>query len=146
MRKKAIVILSWVILAFAALPASAEDRSQEMSGRVDVYYFYGDFRCPTCRKLENYTKETVEKDFNPQVMAGEVVFKPVNVDKKENEHFVKEYGLYTKSVVLSLVKGGTEVKHADLDKIWEYVRDKKKFKEYVSGEIKKFLSEAEGAK
>ncbi len=139
------ILAAMLILVLAASPfLFAENGGAAEENRVDVYYFYGDPRCPTCRKLESYTRETVEKDFKTQVSSGAVVFRPVNVDKKENEHFVKKYKLYTKSVVLSLVRGGKETKYANLEKVWQYVGNKKKFRDYVGGEITKFLGETGG--
>ena len=66
----------------------------------------------------------------------------INTDENDNAHFVDDYKLYTKSLVLSLVKDGKEVKSNNLTKIWEYVRDKQKFYDYVSEEVNNYLKEA----
>jgi acetone carboxylase gamma subunit len=47
--------------------------------------------------------------------------------------------LYTKSVVLSLVKAGKEVKWKNLDKVWHLLRDKDKFYQYIKTKVQKFL-------
>ena len=72
--------------------------------KIIVYYFHESFRCPTCRNLEQYAKETIENNFKKELAKGNLLFKTVNVEEKENEHFVKDYQLYTKSLILSLVK------------------------------------------
>lgn len=106
---------------------------------VIAYYFHDNFRCPTCRTMERYSKEAIEGNFKDEIASGKLIFKTVNIDEKENEHFVNEYGLYTKSLVISKVVGGREIKHKNLTKIWEYVRNKDKFLNYVTKEIKDYL-------
>ena len=108
-------------------------------GTVIVYYFHGNFRCPTCRNLEQYAKETIENNFSEELVKGELLFKEVNIEEKGNEHFVNDYQLYTKSLVLSLMKDGKEIKYKKLDKIWEYVSNKAKYAEYVKDEIDNFM-------
>jgi len=109
------------------------------SGKVIAYYFHGSFRCPTCRNLERYAKEAIENNFKKELAEGNLIFKAVNVEEKGNEHFVNHYQLYTKSLVLSLMEDDKEVKYKNLDKIWEYVRDKTKYIDYVKSEVSNFL-------
>jgi len=108
---------------------------------VIAYYFHGTFRCPTCHKLEQYSREAIEANFKNELTSGKMVFKTVNVDEKANEHFVNDYQLYTKSLVISLVRGGKEEKFKNLTKIWEYVGNKQRFYDYVWDEIAAFLKE-----
>jgi len=44
---------------------------------------------------------------------------------------------------LSLVKDGKEVKSKNLDKIWDLARNKQKFIDYVTGEIKEFMKDTQ---
>ncbi len=113
------------------------------NGKVIVYYFHGSFRCPTCRNLEQYAKQAIQNNFKKELAEGKLIFKTVNVEEKENEHFVNDYQLYTKSLVLSLVKDNKEVKYKNLDKIWGYVRDKTKYMDYVKNEVNNFLKSLE---
>ena len=109
------------------------------NSKVIAYYFHGSFRCPTCRKLEQYAKEAIENNFKKELGEGVLIFKAVNVEEKENEHFVNDYQLYTKSLVLSLVKNDKEVKYKNFDKIWEYVGNKTEYIDYVKSEISNFM-------
>jgi hypothetical protein len=72
---------------------------------------------------------------------GFLVFKAVNTDEKENEHFIDDYKLYTKALILSKVKDGEEVEWVNLDKIWKLVGDEDKYKTYVTSEVKEFLGD-----
>ncbi len=109
--------------------------------RVVVYYFHGDFRCVNCINIERYTKEAVEKYFQKELESGVVAFKVINVDTKGSEHFASDYQLYTKSVVLSLVKNGKEVKFDNLTKVWDHLRNRDAFHLYIKTEVEKYLGE-----
>ena len=140
---KKIILVIFVSVAFfqLAINSIAKERAQGMSAQVVAYYFHGSFRCPTCHSLEQYAKESIEINFKNELDRGLLVFKAVNIEEKENEHFVNDYQLYSKSLVLSLVRGKKEVKHKNLTKIWEYVRNREKYVNYVKSEIDAFLKE-----
>ncbi|MCK4905582.1 hypothetical protein KAS42_05040 [bacterium] len=109
--------------------------------KVIVYYFLTNFRCASCRKIEQYTKESIKEYFGNQMESGKLAFKAVNIEEKENKHFINDYQLFTKSVVVSLVKNGKEVKYKNLDKVWQRLNNKDKFYQYVKEETQKFLDE-----
>jgi len=52
---------------------------------------------------------------------------------------VKDYELYTKSVVLSETKNGKEVRWKNLDKVWTLLGDEAAFKKYVRDEVSAYL-------
>lgn len=133
-RLSALIILI-VSIAIYATTVFADD------GKVIAYYFHGNARCSTCHKMEQYTKETIEEKFKDELNDGLLVFKAVNIDEKENEHFVTDYQLYTKTLIISRVESGKEIEHQNLKKIWEYVRDKDKFCSYVTTEIDNYLKD-----
>lgn len=142
------IFLAFVVAALALFLAgtfslaSAEDSAESApKDSVVVYYIHGGPRCPNCFNMENWTKELVEKDFKPQVDSGKLVFKAIDTDIRENEHYLKDYKLYTKAVVLSLVKGGVEVSYLNLTKVWDHLRSKEKFQQYEKREIEKLLKE-----
>jgi hypothetical protein len=120
---------------------SAEEKTGVGEAKVIAYYFYTNYRCQSCYTIEKYTKESIEGNFEDELTSGELVFKPVNIEEKENEHFLGDYQLYTKSVVLSLVKDGEEIKFKNLKKVWELLRNKDEFYKYIKEETKGFLDE-----
>jgi hypothetical protein len=121
--------------------ANADTGTAASGNRVRVYYFHGNMRCYTCHTMEKYSREAIEANFKDALASGKLEFKVVNTDERGNEHYVSDYQLYTKSLVLSLVKDGKEIKSKNLTKIWEYVRDKQRFYDYVSAEVINFLKE-----
>ena len=118
-------------------------RQDTDTGKVIAYYFHSATRCPTCYKLEQYSKEAIEANFKDALASGKLEFKVVNVEERGNEHFTQDYQLYTKSLVISLVKGGKEIKSKNLAKIWDYVSNKQKFINYVTEEVNNFLKETQ---
>lgn len=137
-----LTVKLFLLLSLLAGPAFVghEIRAEAAPAKeVVVYYFYGTGRCATCHKLEGYAKEALDTYFKKELAAGQIVFRPVNIDQPENEHFVQDYQLFSKSVVLSLVKDGKEVKSQNLTKIWQLVGNKQKYLEYVKSELEAFM-------
>ena len=130
-----------IILAVCLLGISAISFAgvKPLEQKVIAYYFHTTMRCPTCHKLEQYSKEVIENNFKTELASGKLEFKAINVEVKGNEHFVNDYQLYTKSLVLSLVKSGKEVRSKNLVAIWELVGNKDKFSSYVKEEVTGFL-------
>ena len=122
-----------------SLPAEAQERAKP--AHVVAYYFHGAFRCPTCHKLEQYSREAIETNFKDAIASGRLEYRIINVEDKGNEHYMSDYQLYTKSLILSLVKDGKETKWINLDKIWEYVGNKEKFIDYVKNGVSDLLKE-----
>ena len=129
------------LFLFLTLGAVISTSRAEVSDKVTVYYFHTNYRCDTCYKMQLYTKEAVEKYFASEIGAGVVELKVINTDEKENSHFLKDYELYTKSVVVSLIREGNEEKYKNLAKIWAYVGDKDTFYEYIKTETSAYLAE-----
>lgn len=127
-----------IFLFVIFLPLVAYSKTQQTTV-VNVYYFHGNFRCITCRNMENYSRETVETYFKKEIESGRINFKAINVDQKGNEHYIKDYQLYTKTLIVSTTKNGKQVQYKNLDKIWEYARNKEKFKSYVKNEVEEYL-------
>jgi len=128
-----------ILLLVSIMPAFSQEAPKS---KVVAYYFHGDFRCPTCYKLEQYSKEAIGAHFKDVLSSGKLEFKAVNIDEKANRHFANDYQLYTKSLILSLVKDGKEIKYKNLTKIWEYVGDRQRFFEYVRSEVQDFLKDS----
>ncbi len=108
--------------------------------RIVVTYFHGNRRCATCMKLEAYSHEAVTSGFGDDLAAGTVEWRVVNFDDEANQHYTKDYGLYSQSLVLSHVVDGKEVSWKNLDKIWELVGDKDKFVPYVQSSTRDFMN------
>jgi hypothetical protein len=110
-------------------------------GKVVLYYLHSTGRCSNCILMEKYSKEAVDMYFQKQLKNGELEFHVFNVDDPENRHYVQDYQLMTKSLVVTLVKGGKELKYENLKGIWDYLRDQNAFHGYVKANVEKYLQE-----
>jgi hypothetical protein len=123
----------------APLP-HADVKAQDL--KVIAYYFHGKFRCTTCRTIEQYSHDAIQTYFAKELGNGRLAFRPVNIEEPENKHFIQDYQLVTRSLVLSLMAAdGKETKWKNLADVWKLVRDKEKFFQYVKDEVEKFLKE-----
>jgi len=68
--------------------------------KIVAYYFHGTTRCATCRKIETFAHEAIQAGFGEALKAGSLEWRTLNVEEPANQHFIKDYRLYTKSVVL----------------------------------------------
>ena len=117
--------------------------SCDSNNKVIAYYFHGTNRCTTCRTIERYSKEAIDRYFAQELKNGKLDFKPINVDEPENRHYIQDYQLYTRSLVLALYKDDKQLKWKNLSEVWSYVSDKEKFYQYVKDETERFLQETE---
>jgi len=147
MRRIKILILLSAISVFclladnhfsiAAEPSQAAKKIDK--GTLVAYYFHGNFRCSNCFTIEQYSKEAIEKYFSEQLKNGKLTFSVINTDMPENEHFIKDYQLYTKSLIVAEFKNGKQVKWTNLARVWDYLNNRDAFYTYVRTEIDNYL-------
>ncbi|MBK6910948.1 MAG: hypothetical protein IPH10_08480 [bacterium] len=137
-----------LLLALFASPVLAEeaavatpDSAQTPQITNVAYYFMNTVRCPSCQKIEKYSHEAIEAGFAPQLAAGQLAWMMKNLDEEANAHFIDEYKLFTKSLVLVRYENGTQIKWKNCDKVWELLGDEAAFKKYVTAEVASFLGE-----
>ena len=127
----------------AATPASnvttAPGQRVEEGSKIIAYYFHVNVRCATCRAIEAYSKEVIHQRFAKEIASGRVEWRLVNVQTPENQHFVQDYQLFTKSLVLVLHKGGQQKEYKVLNDTWELVGDKAAMQGYVEREVRDYL-------
>jgi len=110
-----------------------------LDNRVIAYYFHTTNRCTSCRQIEAYSHEAVATAFPKELESGRLIWRLVNVEEKGNEYFIKDYGLFTKSLVLVEEKKGEQVRWKNLPKVWELLPHKAKFFAYVQDEVRGYL-------
>ena len=106
---------------------------------VIVYFFDADIRCSSCEKIETYTYRTLETTFSEGLGSGRIAWRVLNTDRAENEHYLTDYHLYSKSIVLVEMKDGAEVRWENLEKIWDLVYDEEGFVAYIEERVGAFL-------
>ncbi|MEW5796179.1 MAG: nitrophenyl compound nitroreductase subunit ArsF family protein [Candidatus Zixiibacteriota bacterium] len=149
------IMLSTGVVAVAEQPADdkavravdtatqAQEVSTDSATVVSIIYatyFHGDVRCATCTKLEAYSREAIEVGLEKEVRDSLVVFRTINWDREENAHYIDDYQLYTKALILSRVGGGKEIAWINLDSIWQLVGDKEAYVNFVQRQTRAFLA------
>lgn len=143
--KKAVVWIAAVLVLLAVVklvnrggkePAGVDAAAVPalQDGVEAVYYQYG-ARCPTCVKMEAWTKEAIEGNFADELKEGKLVFRSVPADAKAMQY----YGMTTKSLIVREMKRGKEAGWQNLELIWDLNGDEAGFKEYVVREVRKRL-------
>ena len=146
------ILTASVIIADDAIQVEDNDTTEsvitstagtESSDQFVIYYLHSTQRCITCKKLEAYSEEAISTGFTEQLTDSTIVWRVVNFEEKGNEHYVKDYQLYTKSLILSRLHEGKETGWKNLDKIWKLVGNKDEFIAYVQTEVGNFMKPAE---
>lgn len=123
-------------------PATGESANSRQRGRqVVAYYFHTTFRCATCYRIEQLTNDAIQTGFPKELKNGRLVWKIVNVEEQGNGHFIKDYQLFTKSVVLVDMKDGKQVRWKNLKEVWEFVDREDAFRKYIQRETSAYLGE-----
>ena len=111
--------------------AGTSGPGSQRGDRLVAYYFHGNVRCQTCRTIEAYAEEAIKNGYPEQLASGKIEWHAVNIEQPENEHFVRDYELVTRSVVLVRMKDGEQAEWKRLDKVWNLVHTKQAFVDYI---------------
>ena len=122
-----------ILLMFLSLYAFACSNSNT---KYIAYYFHPTARCQSCLNLESYMKELIDTKYYEDGFH----FEEVNIEEKENEHYKKDFELQFSSVILVKFEKDKQIKWKNLDSVWSYTNDKKKFFNYAEEEITDFLN------
>ena len=104
-----------------------------------VYYFHGNKRCMTCRKIEALARQSIEEGFADDLADSVLTWRVVNFEDDENASFAKAYKLFTQTLIVSRQIDGKEAGWINLDQIWQLVHDEDDFLAYVHDEVMAFM-------
>lgn len=112
----------------------------ERGKHVVVYYFHTSFRCASCLTIEKTARQVVTEQFARELSNGHLQFAAVDVEKAHNRHYIQDYQLVSKSLVLAEYRDGKEVRFKNLQGIWEQT-SREGLRDYIAHEISDFLRE-----
>ncbi len=125
--------------AIKRIETQTQPKSEQVPDKVIVYYFYGNHRCSTCIKMEKLADQAITTEFVEELNNQKLEWHVVNTDEKINEHFKKDFELYTKSLVVVAMKDGKRLKWKKCEKIWDFVSNPPEFLKYVKAEVHSYL-------
>jgi hypothetical protein len=141
------VLLSLLVLAGCdkpkTVPSSVETptvSSEAVPHKVIAYYFHTNARCSTCIKIEEYSHEAIEQGFPNELKNGTLEMRVVNYEQPENKHFMQDYNLVSKSLVLANIVNGKQTKWTNLKEVWMLTGKKEEFLSYVRKEVQQYLA------
>jgi hypothetical protein len=134
-----LAVLAAAVMATSEIRAEAAKSGPD--NYVQAYYFHATYRCQRCTTLEQYSREAIETNFKDQLANGTLRFAEINFDEPENRHYLQDFGLTYRALVLVRYKDGKQVGYKNLEKIWQLVGDKTAFLAYVKSETEDYLEE-----
>lgn len=81
---------------------------QNKSDHIEILYFHGAKRCVTCRAVETHTKALLDSVYAKQIAKGEIVYKVIDISKKENEAIANKYEVTWSTLLINDWKDGKE--------------------------------------
>jgi len=115
---------------------------QSDSHKIVAYYFHTNTRCSKCKKIEEYSIEAIRKGFKNELDNGKLEFHVINYQKPENRHYLKDYKLVNKSLILVHLVNGEQNEWTNLKLVWELTENKTAFINYVRKEVSGYLSKS----
>ena len=109
---KRIFLMSLLsLICFAGMNAQTKMAAKPVKTTVEVLYFHGKQRCPTCIAIGTYSKEVVSKDFPAQVKSGALKFKEIDISTPEGEKVADKYHVTWSSLYVNRWQNGKEVRN-----------------------------------
>ena len=123
------------------MPSNSTNIKQGSNKKTIVYYFHTTFRCHSCHKIEELTKKAVAEGFAEDIKKGSLAMTLVNIDEPQNKHFIEDYKLFTKTVIVSVMKDGKQIKWKNLDQVWKLLGNEADFIKYIQDGIRSYLED-----
>ena len=138
-----LVILATLFFSAGSLALAdggiSSPRASPESPAFIVYYLHGARRCRTCLSIETTTQRILDNQFREELSSGRLAWKPLDFEERGNEHFVRDFGLVSSSVVVAEIERGKPVRYKVLRDVWKLIHDDLRFRAYITREIRDFI-------
>jgi hypothetical protein len=121
------------------LAAEANAVTTDGGSRIVLYYFHTTYRCPSCRQMEALAQSAIQQEFRRELDDGRLLWLPVNLEQGNNDRFIREYQLYTRSLILVRIRNGRQAEWKNLRNAWVVLNDEAAFRSYVEAEVRAYL-------
>ncbi len=126
--------------AGGAAPSPAAAAAQTDDFQIVATYFYTSQRCYTCKKIEEFAQKSIEDNFRDELTNKKIIWRAINVDEPLNKHYIQDFQLYSKSVIIEKRQGEKTIAWKNLEKVWELVYNEQKFRAYMVDELRQYLT------
>ena len=150
-------ILATLVIASSGSPKSSEavvdsqgnqskvsstcgpQQSCPSADKVEVFLFHETQRCPTCIRIGQLAKATVEERFSEQLKSGKIDFREINIDLPENKALAEKFKATGSALYINSIRAGQDDIKEDVT-VWQLTSgDPVKYKDYLSGKINTIL-------
>ncbi len=94
------ITIAALITACNAQSVKNQDKTNQNSGKIEVYYFHFTSRCVTCLAVENAAKEVVEKDYSQWLENGKISFEAMNLDEGNAKKLAESIGVAGQTLLI----------------------------------------------
>ncbi len=139
------ILLSFILISigfslgkhYAGKPI--QDKENEKSSLVRVYYMHANFRCTSCNSIQEMTEKLLREKYAKEMAAGKVEFVEVNFQK--DEVLAERFDIKSSCVVVAKIQAGKTVAHQTLNEVWTLYQKPAEFNAYINKAIQTYLRE-----
>ena len=103
---RSISVFIMFLCLLGTMPTKAQEETSKGKAVVEVYYFHGTHRCPTCLAVEAQTRKVLEELYSKEMTEGTIELKVLNLEEKDNKEMVERFEIGWSSLIL--YKPGTK--------------------------------------
>jgi len=96
--------------------------------QFSAVYFHAPHRCPTCRKIESFSHSAL----TPEIESGELAWQVADYTADVNDSLVKQFKVFTATVVLVEVQEGNIVRWKNLEEVWNHTSNQADFTAFIN--------------
>lgn len=127
-----------ILCCLSCRPAPVSQQGAESNVVLNVYFFHLTERCDACTAIEENTRKVLAKYFSEQLNNGKIVFRSINIEKRENRNIAEKYQVSYTSLLL-VRADGTVTDFTNPSMNYAYMNPSK-FGELLKAEIDKNLN------
>jgi hypothetical protein len=106
---------------------------------TELVFFHPVPGCDSCERVGLLANETVNTYFGPEVGAGKITFRDVNLNLPENRGIANQYGAYTESLWIGEYNE-TGFHATEILDIWYYAYNREEYMNYLRGILQRKLA------
>jgi hypothetical protein len=114
-------------------------QSFPVAEKVEVFYFHATQRCPTCIRIGQLAKATVEERFSERLKSGKIEFREINVDLPEDKVLAEKFKASGSALFINSIISGQDNIKEDI-RVWQLVGGTdNKFKDYLENKLNSLM-------
>jgi hypothetical protein len=107
--------------------------------RIELVFFHPVPGCDSCERVGLLANETVTAYFGPELTAGKITFRDVNLNLPENRDIAHRYGAYTESLWIGEYNE-TGFHATEILDIWYYAYNRDEYMKYLGAVLDRKLA------